>query len=51
MASLLGKKSDALKHEIDNFLKSCQGIEYPKVSGVDGKNAIVIASMISNKLK
>tara|TARA_B100000586_G_scaffold177608_1_gene129978 strand:- start:474 stop:1409 length:936 start_codon:yes stop_codon:yes gene_type:complete len=45
------KKSDALKSEIDNFLKSCQGNEYPKVSGVDGKNAIVIASMISSKLK
>ena len=45
------KKSDALRNEIDNFIKSCQGKEYPKVSGTDGKNAIIIASMISSKLK
>ena len=45
------KKSDALRNEINNFIKSCLGKEYPKVNGTDGKNAIIIASMISSKLK
>ena len=44
-------KKDSLKSEIDNFLKSCSGIEKPLVTGIDGRNAIIAATRISKILK
>jgi hypothetical protein len=43
-------KSDALKDEINNFIKSCLKQEKPLVDGAQGMEAVKIASIISKKL-
>ena len=43
-------KSDALKDEINNFIKSCLKQEKPLVDGTQGMEAVKIASIISKKL-
>ena len=43
-------KIDALKMELENFIKSIKGEEKPIVDGVSGRNALKIAIEIQNKI-
>ena len=44
-------KKDSLQTEINNFLRSCNGLEKPLVSGIHGREAVITASQISKLLK
>ena len=43
-------KTDALKMELENFIKSVKGEERPIVDGIAGRNALKIAIEIQNKI-
>ncbi len=43
-------KTDALKMELENFIKSVRGEERPIVDGLAGRNALKIAIEIQNKI-
>ena len=43
-------KTDALKMELENFIKSIKGEESPIVDGLAGRNALKIAIEIQNKI-
>ena len=43
-------KTDALKMELENFIKSIKGEEKPIVDGASGRNALKIAIEIQNKI-
>jgi len=44
------QKTDALKMELENFIKSIKGEEKPIVDGASGRNALKIAIEIQNKI-
>ena len=44
------KKTDALKEEINNFILSCMRKDIPKVDGIQGRDAVKIATVISKLL-
>tara|TARA_B100000475_G_scaffold190641_1_gene162949 strand:+ start:61 stop:984 length:924 start_codon:yes stop_codon:yes gene_type:complete len=44
------KKTDALKEEINNFILSCLRKDKPKVDGIQGRDAVKIATVISKLL-
>ena len=44
------KKTDALKEEINNFILSCMRKDKPKVDGIQGRDAVKIATVISKLL-
>ena len=44
------KKTDALKEEINNFILSCIRKDRPKVDGIQGRDAVKIATVISKLL-
>ena len=44
------KKTDALKEEINNFILSCMRKDIPKVDGIQGRDAVKIATVISKIL-
>ena len=44
------KKTDALKEEINNFILSCMRKDRPKVDGIQGRDAVKIATVISKLL-
>ena len=43
-------KTDALKMELENFVKAVKGEEEPIVDGLSGRNALKIAIEIQNKI-
>ena len=43
-------KTDALKMELENFVKAVKGEEDPIVDGLSGRNALKIAIEIQNKI-
>ena len=44
------KRTDALKEEINNFILSCMRKDKPKVDGIQGRDAVKIATVISKLL-
>ncbi|MFQ6615608.1 MAG: Gfo/Idh/MocA family oxidoreductase [Fidelibacterota bacterium] len=45
------KKRDALRLELENFVRSVQGLETPIVTGEEGREALRIASIIQEKIE
>lgn len=45
------KRTDALKLELENFLRSVQGLESPIVTGEEGREALRIATIIQEKIE
>tara|TARA_B100000686_G_scaffold200927_1_gene207865 strand:- start:11 stop:1000 length:990 start_codon:yes stop_codon:yes gene_type:complete len=43
-------KTDALKMELENFIRAVKGMEKPIVDGLSGRNALKIAIEIQNKI-
>ena len=44
------KETDALKMELENFIRSAQGLERPIVTGIEGRNALDIALQIQEMI-